>query len=423
MPPPDGSGPLAGVKILDLTRWQNGPTATLMFADYGADVIKLEPPLGGDPGRKNQAPDGYQWYTEAFNRGKRSITLDLKAPQARPIMMKLVQWADVMCDNFVPGTLEKFGYSYDTCKSWNPSIIYASNSGFGPVGRWRDNRCYDIICQGISGAAVSQGGGPDHEPTFVEWGAADQVGAMSFAFAIASALIQRSQHPKREGQWLETSQLGAMINFQAFWLQTYLHFKKQRNDGNKPWSGGGALAKYKCADGAWLILSHPEDKMWAKLWQAIDKEDFINDSRTKNAQARMKNNKFICDELANIFATKSRDHWIQKLSAYEVPCGPAYSYADLEADPHMWDNGYFKRVPHSRYDDNVVINIPAKFHSTPAGVQANAPDLGEHTEEVLSNIVGLNEEEIAALSDEGIIKPELQLPFKLPPKKSIASKL
>merc|ERR1712232_620446 len=106
-----------------------------------------------------------------------------------------------------------------------------------------------------------------------------------------------------------------------------------------------------------------------------------------------------------------------------VPSGPIYSYSDLEADSHMWDNGYFKKVPHSRYDDNVVINVPVKFHSTPASVQANAPDLGEHTEEVLSTIVGLSREDIAVLHDKGIVKPELQLPFKLPPKKNIASKL
>merc|ERR1719220_3271050 len=112
---------------------------------------------------------------------------------------------------------------------------------------------------------------------------------MSFAFAIASALIKRSQHPKGEGQRLETSQLGAMINFQAFWLQTYLHFKKQRNDGNKPWTGNATLAKYKCADGKWMVLCTPEAKMWTKLWKAIDREDLLTDKRTKDDRARATN--------------------------------------------------------------------------------------------------------------------------------------
>merc|ERR1711972_786644 len=145
--------------------------------------------------------------------------------------------------------------------------------------------------------------------------------------------------------------------------------------------------------------------MWTKLWKAIDREDLLTDERTRDDRGRFQNGQFIMEELARVFAAHPRDHWLEKLSQHEVPAGPVYAYQDLEADSHMWENGYLKTVPHSRFDNNVVINVPVRFHSTPAGVQANAPDLGEHTQEVLSAIAGLSKDEIAALESKGVTKP------------------
>lgn len=411
MPPPNGSGPLAGVKVLDLTRFQNGPTATVMMADHGADVVKVEPPQGGDPGRMNVLKDGYQWYNEAFNRGKRSLTLDLRAPEARPVMEKLVRWADVMLDNFRPGVMDTMGYSYEWCKNVNPGIIYASNSGFGPVGHMSKNGSYDVICQGTSGAMMYQGGGPDHTPLAVEWGMADQVGAMNFAFAVLSAVLARERHPQRLGQKLETSQLGAMLHFQSFWLQTYLHTKRQRNDGKMPWTSNPVMNKYKCGDEKWLICAPVEEKMWPKVCRALGQEELLTDPHTADRATRLgnpKNSKFLTERFTAVFASKPRQHWLDALAREGVPCGPVYSYEDIEKDDHFWENGYLQRLPHRRFPDKdtMVVGVPNKFHATPTAVQSNAPDLGEHRQEVLADVCGLSAAEIAALDAKGVTRPQ-----------------
>jgi len=178
-----------------------------VFADYGADVIKVEHPVGGDPGRGSRLANGFHYYHEAFNRGKKSMTLDLRAPGARDVFMKLVSWADVLTENFRPGYLDENGFGYEDCKAVNPKIIYSSNSGFGPRGPWAERGSMDAVCQAMAGMTVAQGGGPSHRPILQENCPADQVGAMNFAFAITAALL----HCERtgEGQKIETSQLGA----------------------------------------------------------------------------------------------------------------------------------------------------------------------------------------------------------------------
>ena len=187
--------PLEGIRILDFTRFQNGPHATVMLSDMGADVLKVERPGEGDPGRSlGRQPDGWCAYFEALDRGKRSMTLDMGTEQGREIVLKLAARSDVVTENFRPGVMDRLSVGYEALRKVNAKLIYATNSGFGPEGEWAERGSYDIVAQGMSGAMIAQGGGPGAEPVQGPWGLADQVGSIVFAFSIMTALVARERH-------------------------------------------------------------------------------------------------------------------------------------------------------------------------------------------------------------------------------------
>jgi crotonobetainyl-CoA:carnitine CoA-transferase CaiB-like acyl-CoA transferase len=196
-------GPLKGIKVLDLTQYQNGPSATAQLSDNGADVLKLEAPSGEGmrrgprPGTK-LTPDYFLW--EAFNRGKRSMTLDLKHPSANLVMERLVKWADVVCENFRPGIMEKLGFGWEVLRAWNPRVIFAQNSGFGDKGEWAERPSFDGIAQAFTGVMVQAGGGPSYEPRNVDWTFSDEVGAVNFYASICAALVARSMDKDLRGK-------------------------------------------------------------------------------------------------------------------------------------------------------------------------------------------------------------------------------
>ena len=241
--------------MLDLTQYQNGPNATVLLSDFGAEVLKVERP-GGEPGRSIGVAPGagassfLGAYFEGMNRGKKSCTLDLKQEGAREVMRRMVEWADILVENFKPGAFEQMGYPFETLQEWNPSLIYAANSGFGDRGEWAARGSYDAVCQGMSGWMVSQGGGPSYPPCNSPHGIGDQVGSMYFSFAILGASHPRhcgsairrvvaETEPKsaagalvaRErfgvGQRVSCSQLGAMTQLQALGLSAVLHSGKE----------------------------------------------------------------------------------------------------------------------------------------------------------------------------------------------------
>lgn len=197
--------------------------------------------------------DGFNGYNEGLNRGKRSIELDLKHPKSRPVMEKLIKWCDVVVENYKVGVMDRLGYGYDYMKNLNRRVIFCCNSGFGPEGSWSKRGSFDLICQAFSGAMVVQGGGPDHRPGVTEWGLADQVGALNFAFHIAAALVARGGNG--DGQKLECSQLGAMVQFQSIRNVGSWYNKEQRNDGRAPFWDSIELSQYQCGDGKWLTCA------------------------------------------------------------------------------------------------------------------------------------------------------------------------
>jgi CoA:oxalate CoA-transferase len=210
--------PLTGIKVVDFTRYQNGPHATLMLADLGAEVIKVEMPGNGDPGRSlGRQPDGFCAYFEGLNRSKKSITLNLLKPESRDIVRRLVESADVLTENFRPGFLDSIGFGYDVVREWNPKIIFATNSGFGPRGEWRERGSFDVVAHGMSGAMISNGGGPGNEPVSLPWGLADQVEHVLRLWHRGA--VARSSTSRRK---IDVSQLGAMLSLQSFSLVGFL---------------------------------------------------------------------------------------------------------------------------------------------------------------------------------------------------------
>jgi CoA:oxalate CoA-transferase len=391
-------GPLAGIRILDFTRYQNGPHATLMLSDMGAEVLKVEMPGTGDPGRSlGRMPDGFCAYFEGLNRGKKSITLNLRSPEARDVICRLIERVDVLTENFRPGYLDSLGLGYEDLKKANPRLIYATNSGFGPKGEWRERGSFDVVAQGMSGAMISQAGGPGNEPQNIAWGLADQVGSMVFAYGVMAAVVARERFGV--GQKLDVSQLGAMLTLQSFVLTGFLHTGNQMShpDG-RPFNP--TFGWYQASDGKWLTVGILDPKRWPNMCRVIEREDLITDDRTVDAFSRQQNGVWLREELAAEYAKRPRHEWLERLVAEEVPCGPVYEYAEVAADPQFWENGYLAEVEHPHFPGHRAVGVPVTLSETPGGVQGPAPELGQHTEEVLLEL-GYSWDEIERLHDLG----------------------
>ena len=391
--------PLEGIKVVDFTRYQNGPHATAMLADMGAEVLKVEMPGNGDPGRQlGVGADGFCSYFESLNRGKRSMTLDLRAEGALEVVHKLVEEADVLAENFRPGYLDSIGLGYEDLRQVNPRLIYATNSGFGPNGEWATRGSFDVVAQGMSGAMVALGGGPGERPFTAPWGLADQTGSIVFAYGIMTALFARARHGV--GQKIDVSQLGAMLTLQVLSLQAYLHNNVQ--PVQKPGrSLSATFSWYQAGDGEWFTMGLLDPKSWPSLCEALERPDLLEDARTVDPFKRRDNEEWLRGELAELFQTRPREEWLERLIVARIPCGPIYDYAQIAADQHFWINGYLQEVPHAHFENHRVVGVPVSFSETPTKVQSAAPELGQNTEEVLLSL-GYDWSDIERFHDAGV---------------------
>ena len=389
--------PLDGIKIIDFTRFQNGPHATVMLSDMGAQVIKVERPGEGDPGRAlGRAEDGFCAYFEALDRGKQSITVDLATAEGAEIVRALLKDADVLTENFKPGLLDGLGFGYEAIHELNPQLIYAVNSGFGPRGEWAPRGSFDIVAQGMSGAMIGQAGGPGNEPVQISWGLADQVGSMVFAYGIMAAIVARER--QGVGQKVDVSQMGAMATLQSLSLQRYLHTEVETTGKYL----NPAFAAYQCSDDEWLTIGVLTPKHWPLMCIAIGREDLITDERSADAFARRDNAAWLRDELAASFRRGTRQQWLDAMVEQDAPCGPVYTYAQVAEDRQFWENGYLAKVDHPNFPGHRAVGIPVELSETPGAIHGPAPELGQHTEETLLEL-GYDWERITALRDAGAI--------------------
>tara|TARA_B100001142_G_C14310865_1_gene646567 strand:+ start:676 stop:1896 length:1221 start_codon:yes stop_codon:yes gene_type:complete len=369
---------LTGVRILDLTRYQQGPFATVLLSDMGAEVIKIEQP-GGEPGRATGlGTDGFSAYFEAHNRGKKSMTLDLRTDDAREVIRRLLPSCDVVVENFRPGTMEKWGLGYEDLKKIVPNIILASGSSWGRNGPRGDLPGYDHVGQAFSGVMVEQGGGPNETPHALIGGFADQIGAMLLAFGVSSALV--AKHTFGIGQHVDVSLIGAMTALQSMQITRYLRTGKQVGFEERR---AATYTHYLCSDDKYVAIAANTQRFWARLCTAIERIDLAVDDRFADPFGRADNKDDLVTELSQSFISKSSDYWVRALTDADVPNSVVMGYKELATDEQMWANGYLQEISSSNLGQMTVPGPPIRMSETPCQIQGAGPELGFSTEELL----------------------------------------
>jgi len=400
------AGPLEGIRVVDWTIWQQGPVASAMLADLGAEVIKIESLDGGDPGRGLVQIMGTEvranFYFEGLNRGKKSIALDLKKPEAREVVYRLVAKSDVFVQNFRKGVADRLGLGYDALREHNEKLIYASATGYGPEGPDSGEPSFDQLGLARSGIMFAAGE-PDMDPQPIGGGIADQMGAVMLAYGVLAALIARNTHGI--GQKVDGSHLGSMAWLQGLSMSSKLingsafprTFRKRA--GNPLWN------HYKCADGKWIALGMLQsDRYWPDFTKAIGRPELESDERFSDMGARAANTEACVRELDTTFATKTRGEWMQILhDGGDFIFTVVNTLDDLEDDPQMQANGYITEIPHPALGSLKYLGCPVNLSETPGEVREPAPELGQHTELVLTEELGYSWDDIATLREQGVL--------------------
>jgi formyl-CoA transferase len=390
-PNPGVPGALANLRLLDLSRVRAGPTCVRQFADFGADVIKIESPPGVDA---NENMGGARSGSDFQNlqRNKRAMTLNLKLPAAREVFGRLVQTADVVVENYRPDVKFRLGIDYETLAKVNPRIILASISGFGQDGPYRDRPGFDQIAQGMSGL-MSVTGFPGKGPVRTGAAIADVSAGLLAALGIMTALLERERSGK--GQWVQSSLLQAGITLLDFQAARYL------KEGEVPPQVGNdhptsmPTSAYRTADG-YINVAASGEGMWQRLCKAIGREDLLARAEFSAQPKRAQNRSELNAEINKALAAKRSAEWIEALNAAGVPCGPIYTMDQVFADPQVQHIGAAAEVEHRKLGRFRVVNQGVRLSRTPARIASAAPEVGEHTDEILAEL-GYGKEDIAQL--------------------------
>jgi len=392
-------GLLEGIRVLDVSRVLTGPYCSLMLADLGADVVKIEMPGTGDDTRAWGPPflGGESAYFLSINRNKRSITVNLKAPEGRQILLDLAARSDVFLENFAPGVADRLGLGYEAVRAVNPRIVYCSISGFGQEGPYRDHPAYDIILQGMGGLQAITGE-PDRPPVRVGVAVADIAGGMFAAFAIAAALVRRAR--TQEGERLDVS----LLDSQLAWL-TYMaaNYFATGRDPERAGSRHPTIVPYQAfatKDG-YLNVAVGNDDIFRRLCDALERPDWSRDPRFATNPKRVENRGELEPQLDALFGERTNAEWMRLLNEHAVPAGPVYRISDIERDPQVAARGVLLEIPHPTAGTVREFGPPVKSlhdratHSPP-------PLLGQHTDEVLGSL-GYSADRIASLHRSGVV--------------------
>lgn len=386
---------LKGIKVLDLSRVLAGPFCTMLLADLGAEVIKIEIPGRGDDTR--QYPpfiESESGYFMNLNRNKKSITLDLKKPKGKEIFRDLIKRVDVVIENFRPTTMEQLSLGYESLKEINPRIIYTSISGFGHFGRYKDRPGYDIIGQAMGGI-MSVTGWPDSPPTRTGTAIADILAALNATIGILAALRYRDF--SGEGQKVDIALVDSVVSAMETLTQIYIVEKRiPKREGNR-YEFIYPYDSFKAKDG-WFVLGVGNDNIWRRFCKFIDKEYLADGERYNSNNKRVKNHVEIKEIVEEWASDKEVEEIILKLLSEKIPCAPIYSVDQVVNDPHIAeDREMFWEVEHPTIGKIKIGGNPIKLSKTPASVRRHPPLLGEDTENVLSEILSYSKEKIEKL--------------------------
>jgi crotonobetainyl-CoA:carnitine CoA-transferase CaiB-like acyl-CoA transferase len=397
MPKISASTALSRLRILDFSRVRAGPTCVRQFADFGADVIKIESPPGVDP---NEAMGGPRHGPDMQNlhRNKRSMTLNLKLPQAREVLERLAKTADVVVENYRPDVKYRLGIDYESLSKINPRIIVASISGFGQDGPYVKRPGFDQIAQGMSGL-MSVTGLPGQGPVRTGAAIADLTAGLYATIGVMVALLERETSGK--GQWVQSSLLQAGISLLDFQAARYLM------EGDVPPQVGNdhptsmPTSAYKTKDGHINVAASGEG-MWAGLCKAIGREDLLASPDFKGGKKRAENRAKLNSILNESLAKKTGAEWIEILNQAGIPCGPIYKVDEVFADPQVKHLGVATPVEHPKLGRKQILANAALLSRTAAKVVAPTPEIGEHTDEILKEL-NYNATQIANLREGGVV--------------------
>ncbi|HVB48567.1 MAG TPA: CoA transferase [Burkholderiales bacterium] len=397
MPRVRASQALERFRVLDLSRVRAGPTCVRQLADFGADVVKIESPPGVDPNDGMGGPrDGPDFQN--LHRNKRSLTLNLKAPQGREIFMKLVAKADVVVENFRPDVKFRLGIDYDALKAANRRIVLASISGFGQDGPYRERPGFDQIAQGMSGM-MSVTGLPGQGPVRAGAAVDDVTAGLFAALGVLTALLEREV--SGEGQWVQSSLLHAGIALLDFQAARYLVKGEVPGQVGNDHPTSIPTSAFTTADGHMNVAAAGEG-MWARLCDAIGRKDLLERPEFKGDANRSRNRAALNAELNASLRARPSAEWIEMLNRAGVPCGPIYAMDQVFADPQVEHLQVAGSVSHPRLGAMRLVSQAAKLSRTPAALASAAPERGAHTDEVLAEL-GCDETTIARLRAERVI--------------------
>ena len=394
-------GPLDGVRVLDLTRVVAGPYCSMFLGDLGAEVVKVEQPGAGDDTRGWGPPfaGGESAYYLCINRNKKSLALDLKSPRAVELLRELAKVADVIIENFRPGTMERLGLSEKELRQLNPRLIYASLTGFGADGPMSDWPGYDLIVQAWGGL-MSITGTPDGEPVKVGVAIIDLVAGLMLGKAITAALFAREKIGV--GQRIDTSLLEAEVASLINVGSNYLI------GGKIPTRWGNAhpnivpYQNFKTADG-YLVIGVASEVIWKRFCQAIGRAELTDDARFANNSKRVENRAALIALLSEVFLQRNNETWFKSLTEAAVPCAPVQTVDQVFQAPQVLHRDMLLEVEHPTAGTVRMAGIPVKFSVTPASVRLPPPLLGEHSGEILKSWLGMSADTIDQLKRENVI--------------------
>ncbi len=398
---PRGQPPLKGIRVLDLTRIIAGPYCAMVLGDLGAEIIKIEQPKIGDESRAWGPPwlKEMSAYFVSINRNKKSLTLNLKHPKGIEIFKSLVKTADVVLENFRPGTMEEMGLGYEVLQRLNPRLVYCDMTGYGTDGPYVDKPGVDVIVSAIGGL-MSITGEPEGKPVKVGVPLTDVLTGLYSFGAVASALLLREQtgRGQRISVNLLAMQLATLINIGSNYLL----------GGVIPRRWGSAhpnIVPYEAhrAKDEFLIFGVLNERMWRSFCRLLGMEALAEDPRFANNSRRIENRQALNEIIDRKMAEKTVDEWIPLFDEAGIPCGPINTFDRVFSDPQVQHLGLVQEVEHPHYGKVKVVGPPATFSESAVGIQSPPPTLGEHNQEILTELLGYREQEVQDLKDQGII--------------------
>lgn len=390
---------LQGLKVIEMGQLIAGPFASKLLGEFGADVIKIEPPGVGDPLRKwRKIKDGTSLWWHVQSRNKRSLTLDLKQAEAQDIVRKLVAEADVLVENFRPGTLEGWGLGYDALKAINPRLIMLRISGYGQTGPYRDLPGFGVIGEAMGGLRHLSGY-PGQAPVRVGISIGDSLSSLYGVIGVLLALQERAR--SGEGQEIDVALYESVFAMMESLIPEYDAFGYVREPAGSALPGITPSNSYPCNDGSYVLIAGNGDSIYKRLMSLIGRDDLGNDPRLAQNDGRSQHAELIDGAIAEWTAQRSRDEVIEALKGARVPVGYPYTAADIVQDPHYLARQMIEQVQTSVGPLKVPGVLP-KLSRTPGRIGTGGPQLGEHNDDILAGL-GLSEEQVAGLRERGVI--------------------